>query len=240
MQVIDKVIQFIVETDFPNIPVEVVERAKIPFLDTIGVMLAGSAEPAGKIAINLVREMGGIPTATVVGGDFKTSPLNAALANGVSANAPLLDDNLLELLIHPSAVLIPAILAVGEVTKASGRDILGAYIIGWEIIGAIGRAAEAGRYVHRERGWHQTSTIGNFGATAVAAKLLDLDAQQIRMAFGITGSLASGTLQQYGTMAFPFHAGFAARNGVMTTMLAKKGVTADHDIFESQYGFFNL
>ena len=240
MQAIEKVVQFILETNFQNIPAEVIEKAKVPFLDTIGVALAGSTEPSGRIAIDFVREMGGTPTATVIGGGFKTSPLNAALANGVSVNAPLLDDFHAELLLHPSAVLIPAILAVGEAIKASGRDILGAYIIGWEVIGAIDRAAEAGQFAHRTRGWHTTCTIGNFGATATAAKLLNLDAYQMRMALGIVGSMASGTVQQYGTMAFPFHAGFAARNGVMAAMLAQKGITAEHDILESRYGFFNL
>ena len=157
MQAIDKVVQFVVETGFQDIPPEVVERAKVPFLDTVGVALAGSAEPSGRIAIDFAREMGGVPTATVIGGGFKSSPVNAALANGVSVFAPVCDDIDAEIFLHPSAVLIPAILAAGEVSKALGRDILGAYIIGWEVIGAIGRAAEAGRFAHRGKGWHRNS-----------------------------------------------------------------------------------
>ena len=240
MQAIEKVVQFIVETNFQNIPDEVVGKAKVSFLDTIGVVIAGSTESSGRIAIDLVNEMGEKPAATVIGGDFKTSSLNAAFVNGVSAGAPVLDDFHAELLLHPSAVLIPAILAVGEVVKASGRDILTTYIIGWEVIGAIDRAAEADQFAHRTRGWHTTCTIGNFGATAAAAKLLNLDAYQTRMALGIVGSMVSGTVQQYGTLAFPLHEGCAARNGAMAAMLAKRGVTAEYDILESKYGFFNL
>jgi 2-methylcitrate dehydratase PrpD len=240
MQAIDGVVRFILGTDFQNIPSGVVEKAKVPFLDTIGVALAGTLEPSSRTAINLVREMGGTPMATVIGGGFKTSPLSAALANGVSCGAPLLDDYHAELLLHPSAILIPAILAVGEGTKASGRDILASYIIGWDVIAAIDRAAEAGHFAHRRRGWHTTCTIGNFGATAVAAKLLNLDDYQMRMAFGLIGSMASGTVQQYGTTAFPFHCGYAARNGVMAAMLAKRGIVAESDILQSKYGFFNL
>ncbi len=240
MQAIDKVVQFVLETSFQNIPSEVVEKAKSPFLDTIGVMLAGSTEPGGRIVIDFVEEMGGAPTSTVIGRGFKSSPLNAALANGVSGFAPVYDDFDAEIFVHPSTPVIPAILAVGEATKASGRDVLEAYIIGWEVMGGIGRAAQAGQFTHHRKGWHTTCTIGTFAATAVVAKLLKLDAYRMRMALGIAGSMASGTVQQYGTMAFYLHAGYAARNGVMAAMLARKGVTAEPDILESKYGFFNL
>ena len=240
MQAIDKLVQFIVKTNFQDIPTEVVEKAKVPFLDTIGVTLLGSTYPCGKIAIDWVREMGGTPEATVIGGGFKSSAVNAAFANGVSAFSPDFDDFNEEIFLHPSVGLIPTILALGEVIKASGSKILAAYIIGWEVLDTIGRAAEAGRFAHRTRGWHPTCTIGTLGATAVAAKMLNLDAEHIKMALGIAGSMASGTVQQYGTMAFYLHAGFAAKNGVIAAMLAKKGGTAELDILESRYGFLNL
>ena len=166
MQAIDKPVQFILGTRYQNLPVEVVDKAKVPFLDAVGVMLAGSTEPCGRMAIDLVREIGGMPEATVIGSGLRSSILNAAFANGVSAFAASFDDFNEEIFLHPSAVLIPTILASGEVNKASGKDILTAYIIGWEVLGAIGRAAEAQRFAHRTRGWHPTSTIGALGATA--------------------------------------------------------------------------
>jgi len=235
----ESVVQFILETHFENIPPAAVENAKAPILDLIGVMLAGTTEPCGKIAIDLVKELGGTPKATVFGDDFKNSEPNAAFANGVSAHAHECDDADLVALLHPGPVLMPAILAVGESINASGRDIMEAYIIGWEVLGGIGQAVMS-QLQHLVRGWHATSTVGTFGATAAVAKLLKLDNHQIRMALGIAGSEAAGTFQQFGTMSKPFHAGNAARNGVMASMLAKKGFTADPDILESRYGFFNL
>jgi 2-methylcitrate dehydratase PrpD len=240
MKAIDEIAQFIYNTNFQDIPLEVVEKARVPFLDTIGVALLGSTYPCGRIAIDFVRERGGAHEATVIGSGFKSSITDAAFANGVSAFSPDFDDFNEEIFLHPSAGLIPAILAVGEATRASGSRILAAYIIGWEVLDTIGRAAEAGRFAHRTRGWHPTCSIGTLGATAVAAKILNLDAEHIKIALGIAGSMASGTVQQYGTMAFYFHAGFAAKNGVTAAMLAQKGVTAELDILESQYGFLNL
>ncbi len=239
MQAIEKIVQFILETNFQNIPPEAVEKGKWAFLDTVGLILAGSTEPCGRIAIELVKEFGAKPTATVIGGGFRTSEPSAAFANGVSAHAHECDDADLEILVHPSPPIIPAILAVGESIDASGKDIMAAYIIGWEVIGGIGRAVQP-QLQHMIRGWHGTGTIGTFGATAAVTKLLKLDAQQIRMALGIAGSEAAGLMQQFGTMSKPFHAGNAARSGVVAAMLAKKGFTADPDILESRGGFFNV
>ncbi len=137
-------------------------------------MLAGTAEPCSRIAIDLVNELGGTPKAMVFGGGFKSSEPNAAFANGVSAHAHECDDVDLVALLHPSPVLMPAILAVGESISASGKDIMEAYIIGWEVLGGIGQAVMS-QLQHLVRGWHATSTIGTFGATAAVAKLLKLD-----------------------------------------------------------------
>ena len=240
MQAIDRLVQFVVETKYRDIPSAVIKSAKTPFLDTIGVALLGSTYPCGRMAIDLAREMGGNPQATIIGSGFKSSTVNAAFTNGVSAFSPDFDDFNEEVFLHPSVTLIPTILAAGEPKQVSGEEVLAAYIIGWEVLNVIGQAAEAGRFAHRSRGWHPTCTIGTLGATAVAARILGLAHDQTKMALGIAVSMASGTVQQYGTTAFYIHAGIAARNGVMAALLAARGITADSDILESQYGFLNL
>jgi 2-methylcitrate dehydratase PrpD len=240
MNAIDAILSFTLNTRYEDLPPAVVAQAKVPFLDTLGVMLLGSTFPHGKIAIDLVREMGGTPAATVAGSGFRSSPLDAAFANGVSTFAPDFDDFNIEIFLHPSTVLVPAILAAAEATNAAGKDVLAAYIIGWEVLNTIGQAAEAGRFAHRSRGWHPTATTGTMGATAVAARLFGLDHERAAMALGIAGSMAAGTVQQYGSMAFALHPGLAAKNGLLAAMLAKKGITADRNILESPYGYLNL
>ena len=240
LNAIDAILSFTLDTRYEDLPPEVVAQSKVPFLDTIGVMLLGTTFPHGKIAIDLVRETGAAPVATVAGGGFKTSMLDAAFANGVSAFAPDFDDFNIEIFLHPSVVLIPAILAAAEVTRASGPDVLAAYIVGWEFINTIGQAAEAGRFAHRSRGWHPTGTTGTLGAAAVAARMLGLNREGAAMALGIAGSMAAGTVQQYGTMAFALHPGLAAKNGLLAARLAQKGITAERDILESRYGYLNL
>ena len=126
---------FITETQFEDIPPEVIPEAKKVLLDCIGVTLAGSVEPAGKIITQIVRNEGGNPRASIIGGGFKTSVSNAALANGVMAHALDFDDGG-----HPripssrSVTIVPAVLALAESIGATGKDMLLGYIIGFEVI----------------------------------------------------------------------------------------------------------
>jgi 2-methylcitrate dehydratase PrpD len=125
---------------------------------------------------------------------------------------------------------------VGEFAAASGRDALGAYAIGLEIAGKLGRAFGDGHYLH---GWHATSTVGVFAAAAAAGRLLGLSVEQLRRALGIAASGSSGLVRNFGTMTKPFNAGHAARNGVIAAMLAKAGFTADTSIFDGKNGFLS-
>jgi 2-methylcitrate dehydratase PrpD len=235
----EAVVRFASQTRFPDIPQEAVANAKLPFLDIIGLMLAGSTEPCSGIARDFIREIGGAPSATIIGSGFRSSQPNAAFANGIAAHAPESDDADFEVLAHPSPVLVPTILAVGEACGSSGKEILEAYIIGWEVIGGIGRAVQVG-FDHAVRGWQATGTLGTFGAAVAAAKLLKLNPDQMRMALGIAGAEASGTMQHWGTMGEPFIAGNSARNGVVAAVLARQGFTACPTILESRWGFFNV
>ncbi len=227
---------FVVGTKFDDIPRDGIERAKRLILDCIGVSLAAANEPAVEIASAFVQELGGNCQASVIGRGFRTSVLNAALLNGVSAHALDFDDASQTMIGHPTAAILPAVLAVAEHREASGEEVLVAYVVGVELATKLGVSVNPGHYA---RGWHATATLGTLGAVAAAAKLMRLDVDQIRHAFGVAASQASGLRQNFGTMTKPLQAGQASRNGVFAAALAARGFTADPSILENRFGFLN-
>jgi 2-methylcitrate dehydratase PrpD len=202
-------------------------------LDTIGVTLAGAAEPAARIVQQVVRREAGGPC-HVLGTALRSSAGNAALANGTAAHALDYDDMCFVSLAHPSAPLVAAALAAAEVAAASGRALLDAYVVGFELEGRLGRAMNPRHY---QRGWHCTSTLGTIGAAAAASRLLGLDAAAADHALAIAASAASGLKENFGTMVKPLHAGMAARNGVVAAMLAQAGMTASAAAIDGPQGF---
>jgi 2-methylcitrate dehydratase PrpD len=151
--------------------------------------------------------------------------------------ALLYDDTCLAMHGHASSTLLPVILGLGEYRRLSGRELLAAYMIGFEVESAIGLSVEPEHY---EKGWHATSTVGSLGAAAAACRLLGATKDQVRMALGIATSLTGGSRQNFGTMVQAFHAGMAARNGMVAALMAGRGFTADPNILESRMGFFTL
>src|SRR5207244_10014372 len=192
------------------------------FLDTIGVRSAGATEPAARAVQRVVQADGSGPCA-VVGTSLRASAGNAALANGTAAHALDYDDMCFVSLAHPSAPLVAAAWAAAEIAGASGRALLDAYVVGFEIEGRLGRAMNPRHY---RRGWHCTSTLGTIGAAAACARLLGLDQTRVPSALAIAASCASGLKENFGTMVKPLHAGLAARNAVLAAELARAGMTA--------------
>jgi len=229
-----KVADFIATSDYDEMPQESVSAAKGCLLDGLGCALAGATEQVSSIVTEYVRELGGKPRATVIMGGFKTSPPLAALVNGVMIHALDYDDNCYSLPLHPSAVLLPAVLATGELCHASGKEVIEAYIIGYEIAVRLGRSLQEHYY---DGGWHNTATVGSLGAAAASAKILKLSNQQIRFALGIAASEAAGLRKNFGTMTKPFHAGNAAKSGIVAASLAAKGFSSDNGILEGRLGF---
>lgn len=233
MTVTEKLARFVVDTNLDMMPPEVVTIVKDALIDTVGVTLACSVTPIGKIIIAFVKKLGCMPVAGIIGGKFRTSPCNAALANGCMAHGLDYDDAGASTQGHPSAVLMPVALALGEELEASGREIIEAYVLGVEVWAKIARTM---RDLHF-KGWHPTAVFGTLGAAAVGAKLLKLDINQTAMALALAASEASGLGQNMGTMTKPFHAGNAAKNGIIAAKLAKEGFTAAIDIMEGDMGF---
>lgn len=208
--------------------------AQAAWLDTIGVILAGSVEPPARIVQQVCAAEGGHERCRVLGTPLVTGAAAASLANGTAAHALDYDDMCFVSLAHPSAPLVPAALAAGELTGSSGRDLLDAYVIGFEIEAALGRGMNPSHYA---RGWHCTSTLGSIGAAAAAARLLRLDVARTAQALSIAASEASGVKENFGTMVKPLHAGLAARNGVLAALLTAEGFTASEAAIDGSQGF---
>jgi len=237
MEVTGKLADFIVNTNLAQIPEEVRELGKRAILDLLGVALAGSKDPLAKIMTQYLKDMGGRPMASVWGKKFKAPSPLAALANGAFGHALDYDDINRSMRGHPTVPVLPAAIAAGEETKASGKEVLEAYLIGVEVETKLG----AGLNPHLfEAGWHPTAVLGTMGAAAAAAKLYKLPSEKVLRTLGIAASLASGIRQNFGTMTKPLHAGHAAQNGVMAAQLAQRGFTADRGIVEAKLGYANV
>ncbi|MBP1714187.1 MAG: hypothetical protein H6Q42_2390 [Deltaproteobacteria bacterium] len=229
-----KLVSFVQETSYRDFSREVIHQAKRCFLDLIGVALGGARQPVVQILIKTLRETGGRPQATVLAHGFKTSLLNAALINGAMAHALDFDDTHIGSIIHPSAPVVPAVLALGERLKSTGKSALEAFVIGYEVETRIGLGLGSRHY---NRGWHTTSTCGRFGAAVAAGKLLGLSSLQMSRAMGLAATQASGLRLAFGTMTKPFHPGKSAFDGLLAALLAKKDFTCPSNMLEGAKGF---
>jgi len=232
--------RFVAGLDYEKLPDPAVAAAKRALLDYVGVTIAGSLEPAGRLVANLVRKTGGPPRATVIGAGFRTSPADAALANGTMAHALDYDDISTTISEHPVAVhlgsvLFSTILPLAEELGASGRDIITAYVAGYEVSSQLANAM--GPDYGDDLGWHPPASLGTVGAAAAAARLLKFNLSPALTALGLAASQAAGLRQNFGTMTKPFHIGNAARSGIVSAMLAKDGFTAASDSLEGRFGF---
>ncbi|MBI4333334.1 MAG: MmgE/PrpD family protein [Chloroflexi bacterium] len=223
---------WIVNITYDEMPPAAKRVAGETCFDCMGVILAGSLQPLGKIIIQYGHKLGGDAEATVIPDGRRLSAASAALVNGALARALDYDDT--SGFSHSASVLLPALLALAEARGASGRDLLEAYIIGHEVGETLTPRGKTGEYPFQKQ-----PVFGRMGATAACARLLRLDREQTRMALGIAGSMASGLEHNLGTMATPLHAGLAARDGVMAAELAARAWTSGERILEHPLGFIN-
>jgi len=225
---------FTIGFDLKSAPPLAVERARLAFTDTMGVMLAGSREKVAEIACDMVKAEGSAPAASVVGQSFRASPQLAALANGVAAHA--MDYDFSYIMGQPMVPIIPALLPLAEVTGATPSDVVAAFVVGFEV---ASRMARANTTQSLAGGWHAVGTIGTAGAAVACARLLKLPAPAIVDAVGISASLANGFSANFGTMTKPLHAGHAARDGMMAALLAQRGFTANPAALEGTNGYYH-
>ncbi len=204
--------------------------------DAIGVILAGAAEPVPRKVFAAVSRWGDGPSRIIGRGDALASPW-AALVNGAAAHVLDYDDTFAPLSGHATAVLVPAILALGEERGSSGPDLLDALVVGLEVMACVGRGVNPRHYA---LGWHATSTIGAIGAAAACARLMRLDATRARDALSLGVSMAAGTRMQLGAEAKSIHAGFAAKDGILAATLAEAGSGGAAEALEGRWRFVDL
>ncbi len=240
--VTQEVARFVVETR--EIPDDVRTLGINHLVDGVAVMLSGASEESGAIVRAHLREVGGLPHATVLGSTLRAPLQLAAWANGTAGHAMDYDDTQLAtdpqsvygLLTHPTVPALAGALAAAEGTGASGAALLDAYIIGVEV---ECRIADAIAPRHYRDGFHSTATMGAFGAAAAAARLYRSDLDTTLRAFGLAASMSAGLRENFGTMTKPFHAGRAAENGLFAVLLARRGWTSAKNILEAPRGFYS-
>ena len=235
MDVTAKIAQFVADANYEKLPPAAIATAKLAVRDCLGVALAGSKEEDAKLCAGFVRQEEAKEESSVIGQGFKTSALNGALANGTAAHAMDFDHSF-TLMGQPTAPIIPATFALGEALGASGRRIIEAYAVGYEVTAKLVHSLRDSEH----DGWHAPGALGSFGATTACAKLLGLNPSQVEMALGMTTSMAGGVVANFGTMTKPLHVGLAARNGVLAAKLAAGGFTANGKAIESAFGFYQV
>jgi 2-methylcitrate dehydratase PrpD len=216
---------------YEDLPQEAIVLTRDAFTDTIGVIMAGIGEPIVRIVLGEVGREPHRHEARACLSDLRISSPDAALLSGTAAHALDYDDQALTG--HPSAVLVPAILAEAELLGSTGREMVTAYVAGYEVWAELVRRG----LDYHSKGWHPTSVFGVIGAAAATAVLRRLPAERASTALAIAASHAGGLAVNFGTMTKPYHAGMAARSGVISTRLAAAGATASDVAFEDPRGF---
>ena len=218
---------------FTAVPEAAARIIRNGFIDTLATMTAGRNEPVVRIVRQHVEaRRSNAPESSVLLGAERLPAQDAALINGTAAHALDYDD--VALAGHPSAVLVPALLAEGEAIGASGAELMRAYLVGYEVWAElVSRDADP----YHLKGWHPTAVFGTVGAAAALACLRGLSVDVCRNAIALSASMAAGLVANFGTMTKPFHAGRAAASAVDAVRLAQRGMTASPDAIEHHAGF---
>ena len=216
-----------------DIPADALAVAGTGFVDALGVMAAGAREPVVQVLAGRALRDGGVPESALALRADRVPASVAALVNATAAHALDFDDFAFSN--HPSAVLVPALLAAAQSSPVpvTGRQLLRAYVAGYEIwADAFVRESD----LYYDQGWHPTSVFGTLGAAAAAAIVWGLDATRLRHALALAASASGGVFENFGTMAKPWHGGRAAQVGVDSARLAQCGLSASATAIEGPHG----
>jgi 2-methylcitrate dehydratase PrpD len=215
------------------VPSDVQEVATLGFTDAIGVMLAGAKEDAVGALARWAHSQGGVAHSRSVRGDERMPAAHAALINATAAHALDYDDFAFSN--HPSAVLVPTVLAAADAHPGatSGATLLRAYAIGYEVWADVFLREKD---LYYDKGWHPTAVLGTLGAAAAACVVWGLNVQQSRDALALAASNAGGIFENFGTMAKPYHGGRAASVGITAAAMAAHGLQASPSAIEGRHG----
>jgi 2-methylcitrate dehydratase PrpD len=225
---------FVAGARWDEVPAAVQHEAKRSILNGLGAALGAAIYPAVEDAVATVQPFAGPPQASVIGRPERFDILTASFVNAIGANAYDFDDTHLHTVIHPTAPVAPALLALAEHRGLAGADLLHAFVLGVEIECRLGNAVTPGHYA---RGWHITTTCGVFGAAAGSARLMGLDAGTTAHALGIAASQSGGIVENLAAGAKSIAMGNAARNGLLAALAAERGCTAAARAIEGPLGW---
>jgi aconitate decarboxylase len=226
---------FAAQLTYDQVPDDVVTHMKRCVLDTVGCGIFGASLEWSTILRTTLLQCDSTQAARLIGAAGGLSAPHAALANGSAIHAFEIDDLHPRSIVHPGSVVLPAALAAADVRGGvSGRELITALVVGYEVAARVGNSVGA---AHLRQGWHPTATHGTIGAAAAAASILSLDPVQTLHAVGIAGTQAGGLMAaQYSSMVKRFHAGRAAQSGVYGALLAANGYTGIDNLFDAEYG----
>ncbi|MFY0634268.1 MAG: MmgE/PrpD family protein [Vannielia sp.] len=229
---------FAEELRYEDIPAPVLERARIHILDGLGLGLASTIFPFAGPTLAAVDELSGGGGATIIGSAKTASPRDAAMANGVLIHGLDYDDTHLEAIVHPTAAVLPAVLAVAEQRGLSGREAITAYCIGMEVAVRMGAAVKGGFH---HTGFHATGVLAHFSSALAAGRLMGAGADDHVNALGIAASTASGVqvFLEEGAWTKRLHPGWAANAGITAATLARHGFIGPTRALEGRFGLFD-
>src|SRR5688572_19016041 len=226
--------RFVAETRLEDVPETVRHEAKRALLNFFAVALAGCRTGPIEMALTSLAEFSGGKQATVIGRTDRFDVPNAAFLNAAGANVFDYCDTHLPTVVHPTSPVAPALLALAELRRVTGPELLLAFVLGFEIECRVGGAVSPGHY---PKGWHITSTCGVFGSAAGAAKLLGLEATQVVWALGNASTQSAGLCECLGWPAKSISVGNAAKNGLWSALLAEKGFEGPAEPIAGAQGF---
>ncbi|MEC1620804.1 MmgE/PrpD family protein [Bacillus mojavensis] len=220
----------------PEDAIDAMREAKKGLLDFTAASFAGREEKGIQKLLHLIEEEGGTPLVPVIGQGKKAAPLQSALLNGFIAHALDFDDVHSDVRGHPSAVILPALIA-SAAARESDERLLGAYIVGVEVMARLGESIGS---LHYEKGWHNTGTLGAIAAACAVGYAEELTQEELEKAIGFAATQSAGMRVQFGTEMKPLHAGLAAQSGSLAVKLAQSDVGGTRTALDGEKGFFGL
>jgi len=231
----EKLAKFAHELSFKDIPKEVVEKIKLHLLDFLGISFVSSKMEFAEVIYKTAAGLGDGRESTIIGSGEKLPMVSAALVNGTLAHGIDFDDTHIGAVLHVSATICSAGLAVGEAKKVSGAELIEGLAIGMETSIRLGLVAEGG---FNDRGMHQTGMCTPFGACLTVGKLLKLSREKLESSLGVCGTMASGILQIESSWLKRINPGWAAHSGIISAYLGHHGFVGPREVFEGVHGIF--
>ena len=219
------------------IPAAVTARARHLILDAAGIALASTGYDFAHRAMTAISGLAGGGDFAVIGMPARLPLRDAALINGILVHGLDFDDTHSGGVIHATASVLPTVLAVGTQRRASGREMLAAYVLGVEVAARLGAVAKG---AFHQIGFHPTGLIGAFACALAAGRLMGLNEKQLVMAQGLTLSAGSGSLEflEDGAWNKRFHPGWAAVSGITAAALARQGFVGAKRAYEGRFGLY--